>query len=79
MRKCPPRFRARFKNRKKTVNELLLTEIEQVSGGDSWAGSAEGRAPAESDKFQKCVTEGFLGGGKTMQVFLKCAIETWRD
>ena len=29
------------------MNELSLNEIDQVSGGDSWAGTPEGRAPGE--------------------------------
>lgn len=30
-----------------TLRELSGAEIDRVSGGDSWAGTPEGRAPAE--------------------------------
>ena len=57
------------------MNELLTNEIEQVSGGDSWGGTPEGRAPADS--FRECVIDGINGGGGggPFGALLKCAVE----
>ena len=34
-----------------SIAELSEAEINAVSGGDSWAGTAAGQAPAESNGF----------------------------
>ena len=57
------------------VNELSMTEIDQVGGGDSWAGTPEGRAPADSSKFRECMTAGLIAGGDAINVLVGCAVD----
>ena len=48
------------RNRRKTIMQVLTSEeIELVSGGDSWAGTPEGRAPWEPlpDTFPGCMVQ----------------------
>lgn len=44
----------------KTLSE---SDLEYVGGGDSWAGTAEGRAPySRLDAIQACVNDSVLAG-----------------
>lgn len=60
--------------------EMLTTaETETVAGGDSWAGTPEGRAAFNSlSQFNSCVQDAVLAGNPDpFNVMVGCAIQTW--
>jgi hypothetical protein len=56
------------------MRTLESNEVQEVGGGDSWAGTADGRAPFSP--FHECVsTAGLVPGADGLGVLLFCAYE----
>jgi hypothetical protein len=54
------------------MRTLESNEVQEVGGGDSWAGTADGRAPFSP--FDKCVADaGMVPGADGLGVLLYCA------